>query len=70
MQTLMDDFETHKVRRREKAEDNSVSFIMNRKVVLLHCSGLVSSVAEVLKFSNGDAERLLKSLIIGSLDQV
>lgn len=26
MQTLMEDYETHKVKRREKAEDNSVSF--------------------------------------------
>lgn len=31
MQTLMEDYETHKVKRREKAEDNSVSFILNRK---------------------------------------
>lgn len=30
----MEDYETHKVRRREKAEDNSVSFIMNREVVI------------------------------------
>lgn len=27
MQTLMEDFETHKVKRREKAEDSSVSLL-------------------------------------------
>lgn len=30
MQTLMEDYETHKVKRREKTEDNSVSVIINR----------------------------------------
>lgn len=72
MQTLMEDYETHKVRRREKAEDNSVSLIMNRKAVLLHCSSLVSSPAGVLKSSAGDPKHLTrfrKSLIIRASDQ-
>lgn len=35
MQTLMEDYETHKVKRREKAEDNSVSFLHGYDI--MHC---------------------------------